>query len=62
MTLSFIIKDWIEAGVLAAVIILNVSIGFWQELSAEKKMDALRALSSPSAAVLRGGKTIVIPK
>ncbi|KAK3991006.1 hypothetical protein QBC44DRAFT_237854 [Cladorrhinum sp. PSN332] len=61
MTLSFVIKDWIEAGVLAAVIILNVSIGFWQELSAEKKMDALRALSSPSAAVLRDGKTIVIP-
>jgi len=61
MALSFAIKDWIEAGVLAAVIILNVSIGFWQELGAEKKMDALRALSSPSAAILRDGKTIVIP-
>ncbi|KAK3502367.1 hypothetical protein B0T13DRAFT_167220 [Neurospora crassa] len=61
MALSFGVKDWVEAGVLAAVIILNVGIGFWQEYRAEKKMDALRALSSPSASVLRDGKTSVIP-
>jgi len=62
MALSFGVKDYIEGGVLAAVIVLNVSIGFFQEYGAEKKMDALRALSSPSASVLRDGKTIVIPK
>jgi magnesium-transporting ATPase (P-type) len=62
MALSFGVADYIEGGVLAAVIILNVSIGFYQEYGAEKKMDALRALSSPSASVLRDGKTIVVPK
>ena len=62
MGLSFGIGDYIEGGVLAFVIFLNVTIGFWQELSAEKRMDALRALSSPSATVLRGGKTRVISK
>lgn len=62
MGLSFGIKDYIEGGVLVAVIILNVSIGFWQEYRAEKRMDALRALSSPSAMVLRDGNTKVIPK
>lgn len=62
MGLSFGIKDYIEGGVLVAVIILNVSIGFWQEYRAERRMDALRALSSPSAMVLRDGKTQVIPK
>lgn len=61
MGLSFGIKDYIEGGVLVAVIILNVSIGFWQEYRAERRMDALRALSSPSAMVLRNGKTQVIP-
>ncbi|KAK4176632.1 hypothetical protein QBC36DRAFT_187037 [Triangularia setosa] len=61
MALSFGVGDYIEGGVLAAVIILNVSIGFYQEYGAEKKMDALRALSSPSANVLRDGKTQVIP-
>jgi magnesium-transporting ATPase (P-type) len=39
-----------------------VSIGFYQEYGAEKKMDALRSLSSPSANVLRDGQTKVIPK
>jgi Na+-exporting ATPase len=62
MALSFGVADYIEGGVLAAVIVLNVSIGFVQEYKAEKKMDALRALSSPSASVLRDGNRIVIPK
>ena len=62
MALSFGVDDPIEGGVLAAVIILNVSIGFFQEYKAEKKMDSLRALSSPSAAVLRDGKLDVIPR
>lgn len=62
MALSFGVNDWVEGGVLLAVIILNVSIGFYQEYGAEKKMDALRALSAPSAMVLRNGRTEVIPK
>ncbi|GAW10962.1 hypothetical protein ANO14919_003000 [Xylariales sp. No.14919] len=60
LALSFAVGDYIEGGVLAAVIVLNVSIGFFQEYGAEKKMDALRALSSPSAMVLRDGRTEVI--
>lgn len=62
MALSYGVGDYIEGSVLAAVIVLNVSIGFYQEYGAEKKMDALRALSSPSANVIRDGKTVVIPK
>ncbi|KAJ9134123.1 Potassium/sodium efflux P-type ATPase [Pleurostoma richardsiae] len=61
MALSFGISDYVEGAILVAVILLNVTIGFWQEYGAEKKMDALRALSSPSALVLRDGKTQVIP-
>jgi Na+-exporting ATPase len=62
MALSYGVGDYIEGSVLAAVIILNVGIGFYQEYGAEKKMDALRALSSPSASVIRHGKSVVIPK
>ena len=62
MALSFGVEDFIEGGVLAVVIILNVSIGFYQERKAEKKMDSLRNLSSPSARVLRDGKEDVIPR
>ena len=61
MALSFGVQDFIEAGVITAVIILNVLIGFYQEFQAEKKMDSLRALSSPSASVLRDGEFDTIP-
>ncbi len=62
MAISLAFRDWVEGGVLAAVIVVNVTIGFFQEYSAEQKMDALRALSSPSAMVVRDGKAQVIPK
>ncbi|KAL1891022.1 potassium/sodium eff [Sporothrix stenoceras] len=58
---SFGIGDVIEGGVVAAVIVINVSIGFYQESRAEKKMDALRTLSSPSATVIRDGHSLVVP-
>ncbi|KAI4252222.1 MAG: hypothetical protein L6R42_008063, partial [Xanthoria sp. 1 TBL-2021] len=80
MALSYGVTDYIEGGVITAVILLNVAIGFYQEFQAEKKMvpsfhletppsrltsfepqDSLRALSSPSAAVLRDGHIETIP-
>ena len=62
MALSYGVGDYIEGGVLIAVIVHNVSIGFLQEFKAEKKMDSLRALSSPSAAVLRDWKIDIISR
>ncbi|KAL2818686.1 hypothetical protein BJX63DRAFT_429186 [Aspergillus granulosus] len=50
---SFGIQAWIEGGVLAAVVVLNIVVGFIQEFQAGKTMDSLRSLSSPSASVIR---------
>ncbi|PGH27306.1 potassium/sodium efflux P-type ATPase, fungal-type [Polytolypa hystricis UAMH7299] len=61
MALSYGVSDYIEGAVITAVIVLNVSIGFYQEFQAEKKMDALRSLSSPSATVIRNGHEVTIP-
>ncbi|KAK8036541.1 potassium/sodium efflux P-type ATPase [Apiospora marii] len=61
MAASFGIQSWIEGGVVAAVILLNVVVGFFQEYSAEKTMDSLRSLSSPTATVVRAGKSQVVP-
>lgn len=61
MAVSFAIKSWIEGGVVAAIIILNITVGFWQEFQAEKTMDSLRSLSSPTATAIRDGKTETIP-
>lgn len=61
MAVSFGIQSWIEGGVVAAVILLNVVVGFFQEYSAEKTMDSLRSLSSPTAMVVRDGEAMVVP-
>ncbi|KAI9758673.1 MAG: hypothetical protein M4579_002921 [Chaenotheca gracillima] len=61
MALSYGVSDYVEGGVITAVIFLNVTIGFYQEFKAEQKMDSLRSLSSPSATVLRDGSEQVIP-
>merc|ERR1712093_600886 len=61
MVVSFAIKSWIEGGVITGVIALNIVVGFFQEYNAEKTMDSLRSLASPTANVVRGGQTINIP-
>nr|POE88108.1 sodium transport atpase 5 [Quercus suber] len=60
MAVSFGIRSWIEGGVVAAVIILNISIGSVQEFKAQKTMDSLRSLSSPTAQTVRDGQSITI--
>lgn len=61
MAVSFGIQSWIEGGVVAAVIVLNIVVGFWQEFNAEKTMDSLKSLSSPTASVVRASENITIP-
>lgn len=61
MAVSFAIQSWIEGGVVAAVIILNIVVGFFQEFQAEKTMDSLRSLSSPTASTVRDGKNLTVP-
>ncbi|KAK2762207.1 hypothetical protein FQN54_001216 [Arachnomyces sp. PD_36] len=61
MAVSFGIQSFIEGGVITAVIILNIVVGFFQEYAAEKTMDSLRSLSSPTGTVTRDGHTSVIP-
>lgn len=61
MAASLAIKSWIEGGVIAAVIVINVTVGATQEFKAAKTMDSLRSLSSPTASAVRGGQTIVVP-
>ncbi|KAJ2803200.1 hypothetical protein H4R20_002985 [Coemansia guatemalensis] len=61
VAIAFAIKDWIEAGVVIAVIVFNTAVGFAQEFKAEKTMDSLRKMTSPTSRVLRSGHQIVVP-
>ncbi|TFB01270.1 Calcium-transporting ATPase 3 [Trichoderma ghanense] len=57
---SFGIHAWIEGGILGGIIVLNIFIGFFQTLQAERTIDSLRNLGSPTCNVFRDGRTISI--
>ena len=49
-------QDYRAFSVLIAVVVINVTIGFYQEFKAQKALSALSSLSVPKANVIRDGK------
>jgi potassium/sodium efflux P-type ATPase len=47
----------LEALVIAAIVVLNAGIGYWQEVKAVAAVDALRRLSATHATVVREGRS-----
>ena len=47
---------WVDTGVLLAAVVVNAVIGFIQEGKAEAALDAIRAMLSPHATVVRDGQ------
>ncbi len=54
--LTVALQEWIEAAVIAAVVLVNVVVGFLQEERAEKALEALMTMTRTQATVLRGGE------
>ena len=59
--MSFWFQEYLDATAILLVIFLNVSIGFWMELQAERSMNALKKMASVPAKVFRDGKLSEIP-
>ncbi|KAK4188642.1 putative type IID cation-transporting ATPase [Podospora australis] len=57
---SFGIQAWIEGGVLAFLIAINVVIGFIQDLQAARTIASLKSLNSATARVIRDGVTTTV--
>jgi magnesium-transporting ATPase (P-type) len=53
--------DWVDASVIAAVVVINAAIGFVQEGRAERALQAIRGMLSEEATVLREGMRRVVP-
>ncbi|MBR9677419.1 cation-translocating P-type ATPase [Candidatus Woesearchaeota archaeon] len=53
--LSFFFGDGTDVAVIMAIVILNALIGFFQEYKAEKSLEALKNMITPTAVVLREG-------
>lgn len=58
---SLLIGESLEAGVIAAIVILNAALGFSQEFRAEKAVEALRRMTVAQARVCRDGCIRDIP-
>lgn len=58
---TVLLKEYIDAGVILFVVLLNAVIGYFQESRAEESVRALRKLEVPRARVLRAGREREIP-
>ncbi|MDQ7774248.1 MAG: HAD-IC family P-type ATPase, partial [Elusimicrobiales bacterium] len=59
--IAFLTGDRGDAAVIAAILILNAALGFWQEYKADRAMDALKKMAAPSVRAVRGGRAVEIP-
>ncbi len=58
--LSILLNDLSDAGVIAAVLLINTGLGFFQEFKSEKAIVNLQKLVSKQVAVLRDGQATLI--
>ena len=56
-----LLREYIDTGVIVAVVILNAIVGFFQEYKAETSVRALRNMVVARARVVRDGKEMEIP-
>ncbi len=59
--IAFLTHDRGDAAVIAAILVLNAALGFWQEYKADRAMEALKKMAAPSVRVVRGGRAGEIP-
>jgi P-type Ca2+ transporter type 2C len=59
--ISALLGDWVEAGAILLIVVLNAVLGVVQESRAEQALAALKKMASPEARVLRDGVHHSVP-
>ncbi|HEU0031463.1 MAG TPA: cation-translocating P-type ATPase [Kofleriaceae bacterium] len=59
--LSGVLGEAADAIAIAAIVVLNALVGFFQEYRAERAVAALRSMTAPRARVVRDGQQLVVP-
>lgn len=58
--LSFLLQNYIDAGFIVAILLLNGLFGFFQEYRAQKALEKLKEYASPVVKVVRDGRVVEI--
>ncbi len=58
---AFLLNEYIDAGVIAIILLANATLGFIQEYRAEQALEALKRLTAPYATVIRDKQEREIP-
>ena len=53
--------EFIDAGAIVAIVVLNATLGIVQERRAEEALAALKKLAAPEAHILRNGERLTVP-
>ena len=53
-------NGWPKVIVILSIVVINVTLGIWQEAKAEKSLEALKKMNSFKTTVIRGGKKQII--
>lgn len=59
-TFSALLNEWVEAGVIFFIVIINSIIGIIQEKKAQASLAALKTMSTPTATVIRNGSEKIV--
>ncbi|MCX7668517.1 MAG: cation-transporting P-type ATPase, partial [Anaerolineae bacterium] len=59
--ISVLLGDYVEAGAIMAIVLLNAILGVIQESRAEEALAALKKMTAPEAQVLRDGRRQALP-
>jgi magnesium-transporting ATPase (P-type)/formate/nitrite transporter FocA (FNT family) len=59
--LTAFLGEWVDMAVILGVVVINALIGFIQEGKAERAMEAIRGMLSPSATVVRDSERYDVP-
>ena len=60
-TIVALLHEWVDAGVIFGVVIINAVVGFLQESRAEEAIASLKKMLSLQTTVIREGNQLVIP-
>ena len=59
-TFSALLNEWVEAGVIFFIVIINSIIGIIQEKKAQASLATLKTMSAPTATVIRNGSEKIV--